>query len=176
MRSTIVAALVLAVAACGGDPAATVTSSGEITQPVLDGCPATLEATNGQRCRGERAVCTIPIACTPLDQQATCICNNGRFGCSDGVGKVPAGAAPRCVQMEAASTETCAPTLEEALGSSCETLGHSCAYLGVTCPERPVQNLDTCTCLRDGTTGALVMKCHVGQCNPLYGGPSAPPH
>jgi hypothetical protein len=175
MPSRVCAALVLALVACGSDPNGTPPAasgpSEDIAQRDVEACPATFAATNGGRCRHEHAICTVPITCSTIDQQATCTCTGGRFTCSDGLGRVPVGDEPRCVVMDSASTEACAPTLEETEGSSCETLGHSCAYPGAFCPERPVPNMDTCTCLRDGTTGALAMKCRVAQCNPLYGEP-----
>ncbi len=172
MQSRVFAALVaLALVACGGDPngAAPPSESQDAISQKGVACPATLASTNGSSCGEERAICTFPIACSTFDQQATCTCSDGRFVCSDGVGKLAIDDAPRCVTMESASTERCAPTLEEAAGTSCTTLGHSCTWPGATCPERPVQNMDTCTCLSDGTTGELVMKCHVPQCNPAYG-------
>jgi hypothetical protein len=174
MQSRVFAALVaLALVACGGDPNGAAPASGESNDAVSHAgvaCPATFEATNGMRCGEERAVCTIPIACSTFDQQATCTCTDGRFACSDGVGKIAIADAPRCVKMDSASTEICAPTLDDAAGTACTTLGHSCAWPGAICPERPVQNMDTCTCLPDGTTGELLMKCRVAQCNPAFGG------
>ena len=175
MQSRVFAALVaLALVGCAGDPNGVAPPPSESDDAISHegvACPATFEATNGLRCGEERAVCTFPVACSTFDQQATCTCRDGRFVCGDGVGKIPLGDGPRCVAMESASTELCAPTVDEAAGTSCTTLGHSCAWPGAFCPERPAQNMDTCTCLPDGTTGELVMKCLVAQCNPGYGLP-----
>jgi hypothetical protein len=151
----------------------TAATSDEISERVVMGCPSTFDATNGQRCGHESVVCTLPIACPTFDQQSTCTCTHGRFACNDRVGTLAVGTVPRCLAMDEASTETCAATLEESRGASCEILGHSCAYLGAVCPDRPVQNTDTCTCLRDGTSGELVMKCRVAECS-LLGAPQEP--
>lgn len=159
--------MAFATIGCGGDPGPTETMAAPITRDTeTGGCPSTFAATNGERCSKEHAICTLPVACSTFDQQATCTCTNGRFVCADALGKVAIGADPRCLAMDAASDETCAPSLEQESGKTCSTLGHACAYLGAICPERPVQNTDVCTCLADRKNGDLKMRCHIAECLP----------
>jgi hypothetical protein len=118
-------------------------------------CPANIEAANGAKCPHEGLDCRMPISCDAVNEQATCVCTNGRFACSDHLGDIPVGTEPVCTPRGPADDSPCPVSMQVAEDLPCVTTGKLCSYEGPICPEsltgKPA--LESCVCrgLSNGT-------------------------
>ena len=168
LSETLAAGAAFLVGACagGGDDAPATLESSARREEATAVCAGSVEGMNGRPCEDAGLLCTVPIDCGALMQQAQCRCDDGRFVCEDAVARIAVGGAARCAAQDSASRRVCPPDVRAAEGASCDRVGSACFYRGVSCPERPVRHFDHCACERreDGT---LTYACTVSRCAPL---------
>jgi len=109
--------------------------------------------------------CDLPITCDAVNEQTTCMCENGAFACSDRAGLIPVGADAVCTARSAPDNSACPLTLAIASSSACETTGKVCTYEGPTCPESltGMPALESCVC-RGASNGAKRFVCYPVKC------------
>jgi hypothetical protein len=131
-------------------------------------CPGSI-ADNGKACSVEGQSCPTGYPCGAFAQQATCVCTNGVFACTDATGAVvdPNGGTPAC-KPQTANNPNC-PTAE-ADSTKCTDTGLQCFYAGVTCPGATAPSQDVCQCVANPSStsnpAGLVWKCEPATCNP----------
>jgi hypothetical protein len=104
----------------------------------------------------------VDVACGAFRQQASCRCERGTFVCTDLVGSIELGTAPRCSPDEAGAVQ-CPTTLDEASGARCSKPYLACRYLS-TCPPNAIR---TCLCTPSTVTtdaGAGAFVCDPDPC------------
>jgi hypothetical protein len=126
-------------------------------------CPATLEETNGHVCGSSGLMCAEDFLCNDLPQQTVCTCKSSRFECSDPIGLLPPGHAPRCLSTDPKKFY-CPESMALAEGLTCTANGQSCFYDGAVC-SNGLTKLNYCECAPDGF-GGFVFGCHVVPCEP----------
>ena len=155
-------------------------------------CPTNVQMQNGTACSApEGYQCLVGFPCPePPAQQASCLCNSGKWACSytagDG-GPIAAGATPSCISYGDGMQGAC-PT-DESPGVACKVAGLICTYAGQTCPGSGSPNTDTCQCVSAGDAGMadgypsgpdpviphLVYACDRMLCNPTSDATVPPP-
>lgn len=163
---TLGAALVASACAGGGDGDVAVAFTSSAREEATAVCAGSLEGMNGHACEDAGLLCTVPIDCGAIAQQAICRCDEGRFACDDPVGPIPRGRAARCAAPASATERTCPADVHAAEGAPCDRVGSACFYAGAACPERPVRHFDHCACER-GADGVLTYACTIPRCSPL---------
>jgi hypothetical protein len=122
---------------------------------------------NGHACATPDMHCTVPVTCTPTDQQVDCKCESGLFSCTDSLGRLEPHQEPRCEGGVATDEAMCPAAFDTADGAPCTEVGRSCAYPGAECPNLPVRLTDYCQCKRDPSDGSLTLKCTTSACPPM---------
>jgi hypothetical protein len=126
--------------------------------PGVPVCLTDVQTQNGTACSApEGYQCLVGFSCPePPDQQASCLCNSGKWACSytagDG-GSIAVGATPTCIPYGDGMQAAC-PT-DESPGMKCTVAGLVCTYAGETCPDSGSPNVDTCQCVSAGDAGAV---------------------
>jgi hypothetical protein len=103
------------------------------------------------------------VDCPVTFELVQCTCRASRWRCSDSVGPLEAGVAPRCVAPPPPSKEPCPSSMELAQGTACDDLGRHCYFEGELC-DSGITMLDYCSCARHG--GALAYACRRLSCSP----------
>lgn len=128
-------------------------------------CPANIPAANGEKCVQNGLDCRMPIWCDAVNEQATCICANNRFECTDHAGVIPIGSDPVCTPRGPADDSLCPISMSIAQGMPCETTGKLCSYEGPICPESLTGSpaLESCVC-RGLSNGTKHYVCYPHRC------------
>ncbi len=128
-------------------------------------CPTTLAQTIGAPCAEAGLLCGPEYTCDLIQVSLLCVCTEGLFRCTDGLGHVlEGGQTPVCPSAPEAGT--CPATEDLATSASCTDQGLLCSY-AAECEG----GLDQCQCfpgaLGDGGFGLLF------ECQPAYCGSDA---
>jgi hypothetical protein len=146
------------------------------TTPRLDSgpfCPATIAAALDPKttCLGEGFECPIGYACGPINQQAYCRCEKGKFTCKTGRGEaIDSAESPKCTPQGSGSEKECPGSQNGTDGTQCKVPGLQCHYRGFTCPETPdTPKIDVCQCVSGAQPDGgptLQWRCEIKYCNP----------